>query len=151
MPGRNALQNLLLYQMLLEKLPDLTLLDNECLKFWKPMLSEHICHNFSGRPTSAPEVPYYSIEHAGVCSTSHCFAQLRGEMPGKAAGDSRRSAEIIRKSIFRHHKICHFFDPQKSHFRIKFQLISKLPCIELHCKTFFDIKCSWKNYQISPC
>ena len=49
--------------MVLEKLPDHTLLDNECVKNSKPMLPEHICHNFSGRPTSAPEVPYYSIEH----------------------------------------------------------------------------------------
>ena len=52
--------------MLLEKLPDLILLDNDRVKFSKPMLPEHICHNFSDRPTSAPEVPYYSIEHAGV-------------------------------------------------------------------------------------
>ena len=98
--------------MLLEKLPDLTLLDNECLKFSKPMLSEYICHNFSGRPTSAPEVPYYSIEHAGVCSTSHCFAQLRAEMPGKVPGEARRRPEIIRKSTFKLHKIYHFFDPR---------------------------------------
>ena len=97
--------------MLLEKLPDLTLLDNDRVNFSKPMLSEHICHNFSDRPTSAPEVPYYSIEHAGVCSTSHCFAQLRAEMPGKAAEDCRRSPEIIRKSIFRRPKIYHFSDP----------------------------------------
>ena len=130
---------------------DLTLLENECVKIQKFSHFQQICHNFSGRPTSAPEVPYYSIEHAGVCSTSHCFAQLRAEMPGRAARDCRRSAEIIRKSIFRRPKIHHFFDPQKSHFRIKFQLISKLPAIELHCKIFFDIKCSWKNYQISPC
>ena len=124
--------------MLLEKLPDLTLLDNECLKFWKPMLPEHICHNFLGRPTSAPEVPYYSIEHAGVCSTSHCFAQLRAEMPGKVAGDCRRSQEIIRKSIFRRPKIYHLFDPQSSQFRLNLSSVIKLPPFNRHCKILFN-------------
>ena len=51
--------------MLLEKLPDLTLLDNNCLKFSKSMLSGYIFHDFSGQPTSASEVPYYSVEHTG--------------------------------------------------------------------------------------
>ena len=76
--------------MLLEKLPDLKLLYNECVKNSKPMLTEYICHNFFDLPTSSPEVPYYSNEHTGdmLYESLLCAAARRN-----GPGSTRRSQE----------------------------------------------------------
>ena len=86
--------------MLVEKLPDHTVSDNECIKFQKFFQNLHICPEKVDRETSSAVTAYYSNEHLESALRVIAFARQRGEMPGRAPGEAWSRRQITQNIIF---------------------------------------------------
>ena len=86
--------------MTLEKISDLKSKIFQCLNFSIFFDFEHICHEKSDRKLALEwaRITLLALEYK--CSTSHCFAQLRGEMAQEAPGEARRRPQTIKNMIF---------------------------------------------------